>query len=608
MPDPGATTLQRPFPAGGTVGAVPVGTGPPVAAAGDDGSRRLDGGVRAAFAAGGALVAALGAALLRAATFAGHATVGAIALAEGVALLVWSARGRGLRRAPEGSRLRPSIPVTGGAVAGRRLALALGAVTTAGLAIRLVGIDGDFWLDEVVTVRDYASRSVGTILTSYEAVNNHLLHSLLAHAAFLAFGYDEWAIRLPALVAGVATIPVFFWVARPLVGDLRAVGAAGLLAVASPHILFSQNARGYTLSLLFGLAATGALTRGLREDRVRWWAAYVPCAVLSIAAVPIGAFVIVGHGLVCVAALVSVGRHGGRARHLGARLAAVAGLVVAFTAQIYAPVLAGIPGAAQGAWRDAGAGPQALSIDFLRELLDAVSGGAGLLLVVAVPCAAIGAVGAVSLWRRDWPLLVGLTLGPLLNTAVVAARGLAFSPRFLLFLIFPILLVAVESIDVVARRLGARAGPREETVRRVVGLGGLAFASLLLVVPFVRIAGLPNQPYSRALARAAALRPGALLIGVFPADSGVRFYAVHDPPGGHAPLRVATARTRETLDRLVASAGPRGVVVLTSQAPVLRGSRPALYRRVQADFVPVATLAARIGDGAITVRLPRRHG
>lgn len=538
---------------------------------------------------------------------AGGALAGTLLVLEGGVLLAVAAGALVVRPLPAAARLAAARPRPGRRLEGARLGLPLAAATALALVLRLVGLDGDFWLDEVVTVRDYASRSFGEILTTYDAPNNHLLNSLLAHGAFLAFGYAEWAIRLPALVAGVAAVPALFWVARPLLGDVRALAAAALLAVAAPHVLFSQNARGYTLLLLFGLLATGALARGLREDGLRWWALYAGSAVLTVAAVPTGAFLVAGHALVGTAAVVAVARAGGSPRPLAGRLTAVFALVTVLTVQVYAPVLTRIPGSAQDAWRDAGAGSHVLSAGFVRELAGAVSTDVGpALALAALPFALVGLVGLRSLLRRDWALPTALVLGPLLHALLVAIRGLAFSPRFLLFLTFAILLVAVESVTLVARRAGALAGSRAGAVRGSVEVAGLALAAAALAAPFVRIAGLPNQPYRAALARAVVLRPDSLVIGVYPADSGVHFYGVDHPGSTPAPDRVATARTLAAFDALVASAGRAGVVVLTSQSDVLRASRPALYRRLEDGFAPAATLPARIGGGAITVSLPRR--
>lgn len=536
----------------------------------------------------------------------GTTLAGALFALEGAAAFTVALGLVEVRPLPAAARIPAVGPPPGPRLVGWSLGLPLAAVTAVALAIRLVGIDGDFWLDEVVTYRDYASRSFEAILTGYDAPNNHLLNSLLAHVAFLVFGYAEWATRLPALIAGVATVPALCWVARPVLGDRRAIAASALLAVAGPHVLFSANARGYTLSLLFGLLATGAFVRGLRDDRLGWWASYVACAVLTVAAVPTGGFVVGGHAVVGGAAVVSVVRRGGASRPLAIRLVGVFALVAALTIQVYAPVLGRIPGAAQDAWREAGAGAHVLSGGFLRELVDSATGGAGpALVILAVPCAIVGLLGLRALLRRDWPLMLGLVLGPLLHAAFVALRGLAFSPRFLLFLTFAILLVAVESIALAARWLGSHAGSRGDAARRALEVGGLALAALVLAAPFLRVAGLPNQPYREALDRTAALRPGALVVGVYPADSGVRFYGVDHPRASLDPTRVATARTLRGFDELVATAGPNGVVVLSSQPSVLREARPALYRRLERDYPEASLLGARIGDGAIAIRLPR---
>ncbi len=535
---------------------------------------------------------------------AGGGLVAAVMLAEAVTLLALGARERPFTPLPAGALLPPEAPAPGRRLSTGAIAAALAAITGVGAVLRLVGLDGDLWLDEIVTVRDYASQSVGVILTRYDGPNNHLLNSLLAHISIGAFGYEEWAIRLPALLAGIATIPAFLWVARPALGDVRGLAAAALLAVSSQHILFSQNARGYTATLLFGLIATGALVRALREDRAGWWLLYVATAVLCVAAVPTGGFVIVGHALVC--AVVAVRRRApGLLAPLAGRLALVLGAVAALTIQVYAPVIGKIGPAAQEAWNEPGAGSSVLSTGFLRDLADDVSAGAGpLVLVVAVPVLIVGVLGARSLLHRDWVLLVALALGPLLHAALVVLRGLAFSPRFLLFLVFPVLLVAVESIAVVARRLAALVGavPRG---RRALELVGLGLAAAALALPLLRTAGLDKQPYREALAHARTLRPDGVVIGVYPADSGVLYYGVDHPDG--APLvpgsTVGVARTLEAFERLLESSPDP--VLITSQESLLRESRPALHERIERDFVPEESFPAAIGGADLTVWLPR---
>src|SRR5207245_4620972 len=56
----------------------------------------------------------------------------------------------------------------------------------------------------------YASHPLSVALTIYGSPNNHILHSLLMHFAYRMFGSAEWALRLPALLAGIAIVPLTY--------------------------------------------------------------------------------------------------------------------------------------------------------------------------------------------------------------------------------------------------------------------------------------------------------------------------------------------------------------------------------------------------------------
>ena len=171
-------------------------------------------------------------------------------------------------------------------------------------------------------------------------------------------------------------------------------------------------------------------------------------------------------------------------------------------------------------------------------------------------------------------------------------RGLAFSPRFLLFLVFPILLVAVEAVAIVARWLASLRGT-SESGRRGLEVAGLALAAVALALPLLRTAGLDKQPYREALAHARSLRPDGLVIGIYYAGSGVLYYGV-DHPDGAALVpgdTVGVARTLPDLDALLGSS--RDPVLVTSQESLLRDSRPALLARIEREFVPAGDLPRR---------------
>ena len=94
-------------------------------------------------------------------------------------------------------------------------ALFLAALATA-LALRLHGLGADLNHDEAYTWQVFASRPYAEILGSYPVPNNHILHSLLVRLSTRVFGTGEIAIRLPALLAGLAAIPAVFLLGRAL--------------------------------------------------------------------------------------------------------------------------------------------------------------------------------------------------------------------------------------------------------------------------------------------------------------------------------------------------------------------------------------------------------
>jgi hypothetical protein len=87
---------------------------------------------------------------------------------------------------------------------------------------------------------------------SYLAPNNHVLHTILVKLATLGFGDDPLAIRIPAFIFGVLSIILIFCVCRLLGGT---GSFAALITAVHPYlILFSTNARGYSLLIFFVLA------------------------------------------------------------------------------------------------------------------------------------------------------------------------------------------------------------------------------------------------------------------------------------------------------------------------------------------------------------------
>ena len=154
--------------------------------------------------------------------------------------------------------------------------LAFAAVVTAGAWLRLTGLGRQsLWFDEVdVVVR--AQRSFDQVLRTFVAAgeNGPLYNVMLAIWVRMA-GISEVAVRLPSAVAGVATIPLLYLLARRVAGSRVGLLAAGLLTISPYHIWYSQEAKMYTIVVLLSVLSTLFLAEALIRNRAVWWIVYV---------------------------------------------------------------------------------------------------------------------------------------------------------------------------------------------------------------------------------------------------------------------------------------------------------------------------------------------
>ncbi|NIO22176.1 MAG: phospholipid carrier-dependent glycosyltransferase, partial [Candidatus Aenigmarchaeota archaeon] len=81
-------------------------------------------------------------------------------------------------------------------------------------------------------------------------------YSYTAAAAAVLFGVNEMSLRLPSAVFGMIAVPVFYLLAKRLIGLIPAVVASSLLVFSSWHIDMSREARMYSMFLTFFLMTT----------------------------------------------------------------------------------------------------------------------------------------------------------------------------------------------------------------------------------------------------------------------------------------------------------------------------------------------------------------
>jgi hypothetical protein len=165
-----------------------------------------------------------------------------------------------------------------GVVIDRRLLL--GAIVLLAALCRVVGLGDRLSADEGYSWLVASAPDVAAFFDRLAMYENTppLFYALLAPLPL----DDEVWIRLPAVAAGVAAVPVLYAIVRPLVGTRAALLGALGLAVAPLHVGFSNYARGFMLAGLGSLLGLWAVARLAQGAPRRWWWLYALGAALAV--------------------------------------------------------------------------------------------------------------------------------------------------------------------------------------------------------------------------------------------------------------------------------------------------------------------------------------
>ncbi len=296
---------------------------------------------------------------------------------------------------------------------------ALGVVLVAGVAIRIAFLDVPLRYDEATTYDNYVSRPLYIGLANYSTPNNHLLHTFLAKVSVTIFGNAPWAVRLPALLAGIALIPATFALARVFYGRTAALLAAALVASSSTLVEYSTNARGYTIVALLAVVALLAAARVLESDSLAAWAVLACAGALGLYAVPVMLYPLGGVFLWLLLSRLAHRRPPHRfVGHLGGCVLATTILVLL----LYAPVFAasGVRSVTSNEFVE----PRSWS-----AFIDLLPGHVW---------------DALETWDRDLPLVVAVLLG------IGLLASIPLHPRLSRFPVSPVLATVMWTVPVLA--------------------------------------------------------------------------------------------------------------------------------------------------------------
>lgn len=214
----------------------------------------------------------------------------------------------------------------------------LGLILLLGLGIRVAHLFQPMRYDEAYTYTHFASTPLYLTVSNYSSTNNHILNTLLMQLSSAFFGTHPWVLRLPALVAGWLLVPATYVVTRMFFNTRAALLASALVASSSFLILFSTNARGYSLMTLFFLLVLILAPYCLRARTAAPWVLFSILSALGFYALPTMLYgTVIAAGWILLMTL--SGQTGAARLEVAKRLAGATLGAAALTLFLYSPVL-----------------------------------------------------------------------------------------------------------------------------------------------------------------------------------------------------------------------------------------------------------------------------
>jgi mannosyltransferase len=482
---------------------------------------------------------------------------------------------------------------------------ALAALLVVALVARLVGLNASLWYDEVSTLTDFVRLPWGKLVTDFSSLNNHMFYSLQAKAAVELFGESAWALRLPALLMGMASLVLIWWLARVEVGRVAALVTLLLLALSYHHVWFTQNARGYTGLLTWTTAATILMISGLRQPRWGVWTLYGLCLAAGMYTHLSAGFFFVAHGVIFAALLVAalLWPRGQLARtYPGVRsIHSFYGFSLggAITLLLHLPLLDQIRSSVGAVSSGSKASAMAEWNNPLRTLqefavaLDALGPLAPYALIAGLLMLLLGAV----LVSRRSPLLAAIYLTQIpLSLALLVALSFRIWPRYFFvdigFLFLCAAVGGLALVEVVEKVL------RRSSLSRAVLPAALALMVAVSAMLLARNYAYPKQDFDGAVRLVEKIRGPQDV----PTSAGLAANSIHDYFAPDWPV----TRTAADLDRLLASG--RTVWLITSFEGHTRATQAETLRLVDTRFDKVAELPGTLGGGYVHVYRSRPAG
>jgi len=462
----------------------------------------------------------------------------------------------------------------------------LGVLLVVAASLRLVHLDAGLWFDEIDTLVHHVARPLLEIVSTYESQNQHLFYSVAARLVTSAVGESAWALRLPAVIFGVASIWATHWFGKLVTSRREALLAAALLTFSYQHVWFSQNARGYTSLLFFVLLGSGLfleLLRGSVQSRLALTLGYAVAMALAVYTHLTALAVLAAHAAIWAGLLLRRGEDP-NGRWVAAPALALAALLAIL---LYLPVLPqiyetlsrpGVPVRGNVKWQNPAWFVSETVAGFARRLPGGAAGSimGGLILLG-------GVAGALSYVRQSRVVVALLLLPPLLTAGAILLSGHNLWPRFFFFAAGFGALMAVRGASELSRFL---------VPRRAAAVGTAVMIAVIVIgAASMPAAWGPKQRYEEAWRFVESTRG--------PDDAVVTLIMSDLPYRSHAERFPILTDDVDTLDCLARR--HRRVWVIRSFPTRVAAVQPRIWERLQRDYRKVAEFRGSVRDGEVVV-------
>ncbi len=440
------------------------------------------------------------------------------------------------------------------------------ALTLVGLGIRLWFLNQPMRYDEAHTYLAFVlPRNMR--LFFYGVPNNHVAHTLMVWASTALLGGDPWAIRLPAFLAGVLLVPGSYLGARLVFGG-RGLLAAGLAAASSYLVLFSTNARGYSILALVTLSLVVLTPYVVRTRSLFGGLLCALLAAVGLYTIPVMLFPM---AMLLLWALALAYLDGGwpNVWRIGWRAAGLVAICAGMTLVLYAPVLVMTGGEAVFANQYVTSRPMSEVLAMLPNTL-LTTWGRFSRDVPAPVTALLGVsmgVGVVALWKRNraafW-LLAAAVVG---NLGLVLVRRVIPFDRTWIFLL-PIGFGLIDAAWTALLSLPWLRG-RPRLGLHLAGALGLLFAlgigyglASTRSVMYYPETGVMTDAQAIAEVLEPRLGPGDYVLARNPANLPLRYYLMRQgvpleifQSGGGGDVYVVVQLPRDTFEKVTRGTG-----------------------------------------------------